>query len=72
MKKQLTEQQEFELMLLVLDKFLLFAFLIMAFGLYHVFFDKARLGLAWILIGASLLIIFIIMITKKFESKSRK
>ena len=34
MKRRLSEQQEFEIMKLVLDKFLLLGFGIMAYGLY--------------------------------------
>ena len=37
MKKRLTQQQEFEIMKLVLDKFLWLGFAVMAYGVWNMF-----------------------------------
>lgn len=67
MKKRLSEQQEFEIMKLVLDKFLWLGFGIMAFGLYQMFSDGIQVGLAWIVSGAVILLIFTWIIVKEYE-----
>ena len=67
MKKRLSEQQEFEIMKLVLDKFLWLGFGIMAFGLYQMYANVIQIGLAWIVAGAVILLIFAWIITKEYE-----
>jgi hypothetical protein len=67
MKKRLTQQQEFEIMKLVLDKFLWIGFAVMAFGLYNMFAKTIQEGLTWIVVGAVLLILFVIIIVKEYE-----
>jgi len=67
MKKRLSEQQEFEIMKLVLDKFLWLGFIIMAFGMYKMFTDTIYTGLTWIVVGAVLLILFMLIIVKEYE-----
>ena len=67
MKKKMTAQQEFEIMKLVLDKFLWFGFAIMAYGLYTSFMTTLSEGLVWIIVGAVLLILFMIIIVKEYE-----
>ncbi|TKJ40225.1 hypothetical protein CEE37_07830 [candidate division LCP-89 bacterium B3_LCP] len=67
MKKRLSEQQEFEVMKLVLDKFLWLGFIIMAFGMYKMFTDTIYTGLTWIVVGAVLLVIFMLIIVKEYE-----
>ena len=67
MKRRLSEQQEFEVMKLVLDKFLWLGFGIMVFGLYHVFNTSLQVGMMWIVAGAVLLLIFSWMIVKEYE-----
>ena len=67
MKKRLSEQQEFEIMKLVLDKFLWLGFIIMAFGMYKMFTDTIYAGLTWIVVGAVLLILFMLIIVKEYE-----
>ncbi len=67
MKKRLTGQQEFEIMKLVLDKFLWLGFIIMAFGLYHMFYSGIQTGLTWMVVGAVVLILFMLIIVKEYE-----
>ena len=67
MKKRLSEQQEFEIMKLVLDKFLWIGFILMLFGVYQMFAATLLNGLLWFGSGVSLLILFIILIVKEYE-----
>ncbi len=67
MKKRLTDQQEFEIMKIVLDKFLWVGTLIMIFGLYLIFKGTVLNGVAFISIGALVLILFLIIIVKEYE-----
>lgn len=67
MKKRLTPTEEFEIMKLVLDKFLWLGILIMAFGLYKIFMGTSLSGLSLIIVGAIILIIFLILIVKEYE-----
>ena len=67
MKKRLTSQQEFEIMKLVLDKFLWLGFIVMGFGMYQMFVTSVPVGLTWIVVGAVLLILFMMLIVKEYE-----
>lgn len=67
MKRRLSEQQEFEIMKLVLDKFLWLGFIIMAFGLYNIFYKGFQEGMVWIISGAIILLIFTWLIVKEYE-----
>lgn len=70
MKKRLSESQEFEIMKLVLDKFLWLGFGIMAFGLYTIILggiDSLLRGFSFIIGGAVILVIFVILIVKEYE-----
>lgn len=67
MKKRLTSQQEFEIMKLVLDKFLWLGFILMAFGMYKMLTDTISMGLTWIVVGAIILILFMVLIVKEYE-----
>ena len=67
MKKRLTEQQEFEIMKLVLDKFLWVGFAIMVYGLYNSFTTTWQTGLIWIIVGAIVLLLFMVIIVKEYE-----
>lgn len=67
MKKRLSQTQEFEIMKLVLDKFLWLGFGIMAFGLYKTLTDVFSTGLMYILIGIVVLVVFLIMIVREYE-----
>ena len=67
-KKQLSEDQEFQIMKLVLDKFLLLGFLVMGWGMYVSIRDTSFIPGLWYLIGgATLLTIFLILIVKEYE-----
>ena len=67
MKRRLSEQQEFEIMKLVLDKFLWLGFGIMAFGLYQTYEKDIQTGLPWMVAGAVILLIFTWIIVKEYE-----
>ena len=67
MKKRLTAQQEFDIMKLVLDKFLWLGFIIMAYGLYQMFQKGVLVGLTWIISGAVVLVLFMIIIVREYE-----
>ena len=67
MKKRLTQQQEFEVMKLVLDKFLWIATVLMGYGLYQCFAEGIGTGLMWIISGAVVLVLFMVLIVKEYE-----
>ncbi len=67
MKRRLSEQQEFEIMKIVLDKFLWLGFGIMAFGLYEMYSATIPIGLSWMAAGAVILLIFTWIIVKEYE-----
>jgi hypothetical protein len=61
-KRQLTQQQEFEIMKLVLDKFLWLGLAVMLYGLYTLatgYMDNLFSGLGYIIVGAVVLAIFV-------------
>lgn len=67
-KKRMTEQQEFDVMKLVLDKFLWLGFIVMGWGMYVSIRDSAVLpGLWFMLAGAVLLFLFLVIIVKEYE-----
>ncbi len=66
-KRRLTVQQEFEIMKLVLDKFLWLGFGIMAYGLYLIFSESTPIGLAWMVSGIIILFLFTRIIVKEYE-----
>lgn len=67
-KKRMTEEQEFEIMKLVLDKFLWLGFIVMGWGVFITLNTGSIADGIWYLIaGAILLIIFMIMIIKEYE-----
>ncbi len=67
-KKKLSVQQEFEIMKLVLDKFLWIGFVIMVYGLYKMAEVGAMMdGLWYIVAGAIVLALFLILIVKEYE-----
>lgn len=73
-KRKLTKKEEFDIMKLVLDKFLWFGFIIMAYGLFLSLNDPIlgfAKGLKFIVAGAIVLILFMIIIVKEFEIISR-
>ncbi len=67
MKKRMTAQQEFEIMKLVLDKFLWVGFVVMAFGVYKMLTAGIGEGFYYVVTGAVVLILFLIIIVKEYE-----
>ncbi|MBU0457544.1 MAG: hypothetical protein ABH824_06040 [Nanoarchaeota archaeon] len=67
-KKRMSETQEFEIMKLVLDKFLWLGFIVMGWGMYQSLSQASVLAGIWYMIaGAILLLIFVVMIVKEYE-----
>ena len=70
MKKRLTQDQEFEILKIVLNKFLWLGVIIMGFGMYVMVSDRANAvidGIFVMLAGAVVLILFLILIVKEYE-----
>jgi len=70
MKKRLTQHEEFEIMKLVLDKFLWLGFGIMAFGFYMLArygLDELWRGAAFMLTGMIVLGLFVVLLVKEYE-----
>ena len=69
MKKRLSRQEEFEIMKLVLDKFLWVGVAIMVYGLFRIFehTESTGYGFAIILAGAVILGLFVFMLVKEYE-----
>lgn len=67
-KRRMTDDQEFEIMKLVLDKFLWLGFVVMGWGMYLSIRDFSIMPGIWYLIaGAVLLLLFMIIIIKEYE-----
>ena len=67
-KKQMTEDQEFQVMKLVLDKFLWLGFVVMGWGMYQSLSQASVMAGIWYMIaGAILLLLFLIIIVKEYE-----
>jgi len=68
MKKHLSRYEEFQIMKLVLDKFLWMGVLIMAYGFYRmVAFPSISYGLSILIAGAIVLLTFMVIIVKEYE-----
>jgi hypothetical protein len=69
MKKRLTQNEEFEIMKLVLDKFLWLGFGIMAFGFYTLVTGQTEMikSLSLLFGGAVILVIFMIIVVREYE-----
>jgi hypothetical protein len=67
-KKKLTRQEEFEILKLVLDKFLWVGFAIMLYGLYRIM-NEATLGMGlWIMAGGALiLLLMMVVLLREYE-----
>ncbi|MBU0460807.1 MAG: hypothetical protein KJ597_04930 [Nanoarchaeota archaeon] len=67
-KKRMSDDQEFQIMKLVLDKFLWLGFIVMGWGMYTAINDSTILPGLWYMIGgAILLILFAVIIVKEYE-----
>jgi len=67
MKKRLTQSEEFDIMKLVLDKFLWLGIAIMGWGLFKILQESSASGITLIITGAIILVLFLIIIVKEFE-----
>jgi hypothetical protein len=67
-KRKLTKDQEFEVMKLVLDKFLWLGFIVMGWGMYQSLSQASFLAGIWYMIaGAVLLLLFLLVVVKEYE-----
>jgi len=66
-KRRLTEEEEFQVMKLVLDKFLWVGTILMVFGIYVCISKKVIDGFWYILAGAVIMLAFAWIIIKEFE-----
>ena len=67
-KRRMTEDQEFQIMKLVLDKFLWLGFIIMGWGMYQSLSQSSVLAGIWYMVaGAVVLLLFVIIIVKEYE-----
>jgi hypothetical protein len=66
-KKRLTRDEEFQIMKLVLDKFLWLGFGVMIFGMYLCFAQDLVQGIAFVISGAVMLVLFLILIVREYE-----
>lgn len=66
-KRRLTGTEEFEIMKLVLDKFLWLGFGIMAYGLFKMLTDDIQAGVYYIVAGIVVLLLFMFVIVKEYE-----
>jgi len=69
MKRHLTRAEEFDILKLVLDKFLLLAVFLLSLGLYNIIAATTNMamGLAVLLGGVVLLIILTVILVKEYE-----
>ena len=63
----MTSDQEFEILKLVLDKFLWLGFIVMGWGMYKSLTETVTSGIWYMIAGAILLIVFVIVIVKEYE-----
>ncbi len=69
-KKRLSKREEFEIMKLVLDKFLWLGFGIMAYGVWIFIssgFEDAMNALSAFIVGVVVLILFMVLIVREYE-----
>lgn len=67
-KKRLTHDQEFQIMKIVLDKFLWMGFLAILYGVYlAVIQELVWNGIAWGVAGVVIWVIFIVMLIREYE-----
>jgi hypothetical protein len=70
MKKRLTQSEEFEILKLVLDKFLWMGFGIMAIGFYVLMSGQSEAllkGISFLFGGAVILMVFMLLLLKEYE-----
>ena len=68
LKKRMTDDQEFQIMKLVLDKFLWLGFIVMGWGMYQSLSQADVLAGLWYMIaGGVLLLLFLVIVVKEYE-----
>ncbi len=69
MKRLITKQEEFEIMKLVLDKFLWLGVIIMAYGFYRIVSldESFWYGFSVLAVGAVLLLLFVWILMKEYN-----
>jgi hypothetical protein len=67
MKKRLSQEQEFSIMKLVLDKFLWLGTIVIGFGGWNLFQQNWAEGISWVVAGALILVLFMFLIVKEYE-----
>ena len=68
MKKRMTQSEEFEIMKLVLDKFLWIGSFIMLYAIYKIFNGQSFSdNLPLLISGAIILVLFIVLLIRNFE-----
>ena len=67
MKKRLSQDQEFQIMKLVLDKFLWIGLGILLFGFWELVQNDIANGVSCIVAGAIILLLFVFLILKHYE-----
>jgi hypothetical protein len=70
LKKRLTQTEEFEILKLVLDKFLWLGFGIMAYGFWILAsgtFEEISNGLTFLVAGVVVLVIFVVLLVREYE-----
>ncbi len=69
-KKKLTKEQEFEIMKLVLDKFLWLGVAILGYGLYNLITAANTFrAFSYIIAASIILILFMVLIVREYELK---
>lgn len=66
-KKRLTQGEEFEILKLVLDKFLWLGTAMFVIGLYNIYTTAVQQGILFITTGIVIFVIFIALIIKEYE-----
>ena len=67
-KKRLTQEQEFQIMKLVLDKFLWLGMVAIGYGIYRaVIAEFIWQGITWVVAGIVILVLFAILIIREYE-----
>ena len=73
MKRHMTHEEEFDMMKMILDKFLWLGMAIMAFGFYNMITYSGDLGygLTLLLSGAIVLVIFMAILVREYNFLGR-
>jgi len=68
-KRSMSKTEEFELMKIVIDKFLLFAVFLLSFGFYRLMSGVGLFGFNILIIvsGVILLLLFVALLAKEYE-----